>query len=191
MASLDLSKVEMNRELLTNYLTIAGKNPALVAMAHFQRASQALPPPFFYGPVNQIPRDPMIPLGEGTNTALQTNPGLLHPSIDEPSVDKAPKILLVLEFFAQASIFVVNQASWFWGWGGFWLWPILLYVLIEYRRRGLRIKASVLGNIALLHTLLLIVSSPLPRYVMVTIQLGFLFLTITLSKIYVGFSRRE
>lgn len=178
MKSLDLAKISLDRELITNYLRITSNNPAVVAMAHFQRASIALPPPFFFGPPNQVTRNPDIPIGEGTNNALQSYPGVLHPSIDEPSVSAKIKFLSPLEGVAQAGIFVVNQASWFWGWGGLWLWPITLFVLINYKGVGLLRRVGLLANILTLHFLLLILAAPLSRYVLPTILLG---LTVTVK----------
>jgi hypothetical protein len=172
MKSLQLGEIPLNKELILNYLRISAHNPAVVAMAHFQRASIALPPPFFFGPPNQVTRNPDVPIGQGTNNALQSYPGVLHPSIDEPSVNKKIKWLAPLEGFAQAEIFIVNQASWFWGWGGLWLWPFLLFLVISLKSVGIFKRITVVANIAVLHGLLLILSSPLPRYVIATILLG-------------------
>jgi hypothetical protein len=118
MPSLNLSRVKLTTSLIKTYLGITGRNSAIVAMAHFQRASIALPPPFFAGPQNQVNMNPDIPIGLGTNTALQSHAEVLHPSIDEPSVALKISYFRILEIPAQGLIFVVNQASWFWGWGG-------------------------------------------------------------------------
>jgi hypothetical protein len=180
LKSVDLVDVRMSTELVSNYLKIGAKNAAIVAMAHFQRASVALPPPFFFGPPNQVTRDPDVPIGQGTNTALQSKPGVLHPSIDESSVNNKINLLWPLEMLAQASIFVVNQATWFWGWGGLWLWPIVLFLAFRYINQGIGLRLKIFSNIVLLHSLLLILSAPLPRYVMATILLGVL-LTINMT----------
>lgn len=121
-----------------------------------------------------------MPIGQGTNTALQSKPGVLHPSIDEPSVNEKITFLLPLEMLAQSSIFVVNQATWFWGWGGLWLWPIVLFLVFRYINQGIGPRLKIFSNILLLHSLLLILSAPLPRYVMATILLGVL-LTINIA----------
>jgi hypothetical protein len=186
MTSVKLGDIEFNKNLLSNYLRIGAKNPAVVAMAHFQRASVALPPPFFFGPPNQVIRDPDIPIGQGTNNALQSYPGVLHPSIDEPSVDLKIGWLAPLEALAQAGIFLINQASWFWGWGGLWLWPIVIYLAVSYKGTGIFIRLSILSNILVLHGLLLILAAPLPRYVISTILLGLL---ITVRSAICGYLR--
>lgn len=175
MPSLELAKVKVNVELIKLYASIAHKNSAIVAMAHFQRASVALPPPFFSGPVNQVELNPSIPIGQGTNTALQSNAEVLHPSVDEPSVDINVKAFQVLEIPAQGLIFIVNQASWFWGWGGLWLWPFTLFIILFLKRRFRRSTIPIFANTLVLHSLLLILAAPLPRYVMSTIVLGFYF----------------
>lgn len=177
MKSIELGEIPLSEELIRNYLRITANNPAVVAMAHFQRASIALPPPFFFGPPNQVIRDPDIPIGQGTNNALQSYPGVLHPSIDEPSVDMKINLFAPLEVAAQAGIFIVNQASWFWGWGGLWLWPIVLFLAVSFRGVGLFNRLTIIANIAALHGLLLILSAPLPRYVIATILAG-LFISI-------------
>ena len=184
MKSIDLGEIEFNSNLVSNYLRITSNNPAVVAMAHFQRASIALPPPFFFGPPNQVTRDPEVPIGQGTNNALQSYPGVLHPSIDEPSVDVKIGWLAPLEALAQAAIFLINQASWFWGWGGLWLWPIVLYMAVSFKGIGIFGRLSILSNILVLHGLLLILAAPLPRYVISTILFGLL---IAIRSVIIGY----
>lgn len=182
MKSIKLGEIPLDKELILNYLRISAHNPAVIAMAHFQRASIALPPPFFFGPPNQVTRNPDVPIGQGTNNALQSYPGVLHPSIDEPSVNKKIKWFAPLEGLAQAGIFIVNQASWFWGWGGLWLWPITFFLIVSLKGVGIFNRLTVAANIALLHGLLLILSAPLPRYVLATILMGFfIFLRAAIS----------
>jgi hypothetical protein len=185
MKSLKLGEISLSKELIFNYLRISAHNPAVVAMAHFQRASIALPPPFFFGPPNQVTRNPDVPIGLGTNNALQSYPGVLHPSIDEPSVNKKIKWLAPLEGLAQTGIFIVNQASWFWGWGGLWLWPITYFLIVSLKGVGIFNRLKVAANIALLHGLLLILSAPLPRYVLATILLGIYVILRTLISAYI------
>jgi hypothetical protein len=190
MESIDLGDIEFNSELVTNYLRISSKNAAVVAMAHFQRASMALPPPFFFGPPNQVTRDPEIPIGKGTNNALQSYPGVLHPSIDEPSVSTKISWLLPLEAVAQGGIFVINQASWFWGWGGLWLWPTFLYLFFGLKGSGVFSRLTILSNILALHGLLLILSAPLPRYVVSTILLGMLISAKATIEVYLKIPKK-
>ena len=187
MPSLELNKVKLNRELLDVYLNVSARNPAIVALAHFQRASVALPPPFFAGPKNQVNLDPDSPIGLGTNTALQSHPGVLHPSIDEPSVAFKVAALKVLEVPAQGLVFLVNQASWFWGWGGLWLWPILIYSLIYLKRNAKGSILPILSSTVLLHGLLLILGAPLPRYVMATILMGNYLLLVMIAQWYLKY----
>lgn len=187
MKSIDLGSIPLSKDLVRNYLRITSNNPAVVAMAHFQRASIALPPPFFFGPQNQVTRNPDVPIGQGTNNALQSYPGVLHPSIDEPSVDMKITWLAPLEALAQAGIFVINQASWFWGWGGLWLWPFVVFLLFSLKGTGLFRRLTVLANIAVLHGLLLILSAPLPRYVIATILLGIYVLLRSIISAYIAF----
>lgn len=191
MPSLVLDDVSLTPALLRTYIGIAGRNAAVVAMAHFQRASIALPPPFFAGPQNQVILDPNIPIGLGTNTALQSYAGVLHPSIDEPSVAKKISFLKILEIPAQGLIFIVNQASWFWGWGGLWLWPIGAYALVYLKRRYEGSLLPLISSTLVLHGLLLILSAPLPRYVMSTIILGNILLLTMIFDAYSKYIKRD
>jgi hypothetical protein len=191
MPSLVLADVTLTPNLIKTYLGIAGRNAAIVAMAHIQRASIALPPPFFDGPQNQVVLNPDLPIGLGTNTALQSYAGVLHPSIDEPSVANKISYLKILEVPAQGLIFIINQASWFWGWGGLWLWPIGVYCLVYFKRRYEGSLFPLLSGTLILHGLLLIFSDALPRYVMSTIILGNLLTLIMIFDLYAKYIKRD
>ncbi len=185
----DVELKNMKRDLPTAklYASIVFKNPAIVVMAHLHRASMALPPPFFHGPDNQVILDPKVPIGLGTNIALQSGPELLHPSIDEPSVNPDIPILKPIEAVAQLPIFLVNQASWFWGWGGLWLWPIFIYFIHEMKIRKMRNILQVSAPIVTIHFFLVILSpAPLGRYVMGTILTG---VTLTILMLVNYFNR--
>jgi hypothetical protein len=156
-----------------NYIQVISKAPAIVAMAHIQRSRGALPPPFFQGPDNQVELDPSIPIGKGTNIALQSSFEMLHPSIDEPSVQIQSKFLKPLESLSQMSIFLVNQASWFWGWGGLWLWPALFLALSRNRSKSLVQRIGVYSPVLVLHLFLVAIGpAPLSRYVMAAVIAG-------------------
>ena len=163
-------KLKPSVSLFKNYISIVEKNPAIAVLGHIQRSRGTLPPPFFQGPDNQVYLDPKIPIGFNTNIALQSGTELLHPSIDEPTVDKKVLFLKPLELIAQLPIFLINQASWFWGWGGLWLYPIL-YFFLRYQPK-IR-KREALLPIAVLHAALIITTpGPFGRYVMATVLLG-------------------
>jgi len=173
-------RLDINKfDFIKTYLEIVRQNPAIFLMAHFQRASVALPPPFFYGPENQVKQDPNLPIGLDANIAIQQGTQLLHPSVDEPSVNFKVPLFLPLEVVAQTLIFIVNQASWFWGWGGLWLYPILLY----YFSKGLLRKLIPdFFPILILHAALLLVGpGSFGRYVLSTIILG---ISLATARIY-------
>ena len=162
-----------SQEFALSYMSIVSKNPAIVAMAHIQRSRGALPPPFFQGPDNQVELDTSIPIGQGTNIALQKSFEMLHPSIDEPSVDLNLKFLKPLETLSQLPIFVVNQASWFWGWGGLWLWPAIYFALSRLKSGSLLGRTAVYSPILVLHFFLIAIApAPLSRYVMAAVITG-------------------
>ncbi len=173
LASRNREALLFNTEFALNYLSVAAKNPAVVAMAHIQRSRGALPPPFFQGPDNQVELDPSIPIGFGTNIALQNSIEMLHPSIDEPSVKIELAPLKPLEVIGQGLIFIVNQASWFWGWGGLWLWPTFYFFITRFRKTRLITRVKPLFPVILLHGLLVAIGpAPLPRYVMAAVVAG-------------------
>jgi hypothetical protein len=166
-------KAVVNRDFLRQYFSIVSKNPAIVVVAHLQKSRGALPPPFFQGPDNQVELDTTLPIGLNTNTALQSGPEILHPSIDEPSVEINLRILKPLEAVAQGPVLLVNQASWFWGWGGFWLWPLFAYLIFNLKIRQWRYFFSTTAPL-LLHHASMVVLGPgaFGRYYMSTILMG-------------------
>lgn len=161
------------QDFIINYFSIVTRNPAIVIQAHLQRSSQALPPPFFQGPENQVDRNIQNPVGLNTNIALQQGPSVLHPSIDYAEFKIQNGFLKTLESIALLPSFLVNQASWFWGWGGLWFWPIFLYLIFPLQLRKpmklLHLTYPLLAN----HLFLVLVGPiPAPRYVMSTILTG-------------------
>ena len=176
---------------LKTYLNIATRNPAIVIQAHFQRGSQALPPPFFQGPQNQVDRDIRNPVGLNTNIALQLGPEVLHPSIDDPGLKLDHNYLKIPESFALFFTFLINQASWFWGWGGLWLWPILLFHIVTLRVRSTRLIWLLNYPLILNHLIHVAIGPiPVPRYVMSTILIGFIYTVLTIF-IWLDKSKRE
>ena len=175
------SSLKLNPMFIRNYLSILIKNPSIAGMAHIQRSRGALPPPFFQGPDNQVELNTKIPIGQGTNIALQNNFAFLHPSVDEPSVDLQVPLLKPLELGAQGLMFFFNQASWFWGWGALWLWPTSYYFLTRLPGLTNRKRLKPLGYIAGLHLMLVAIGpGPMARYVMAATILG-VTLTILLT----------
>jgi hypothetical protein len=167
------SKMKLDSELLRTFFSVVSKNPAIPVMSHIQRSRMALPPPFFQPPTNQIPWDVNIPIGQGTNTALQSGPGLLHPSIDEKSVEVNVSFLSPLRTVAQALTLLVNQASWFWGWGGLWLWPLIYFIATRFNISSFGEFLMIISPTLILHiTLFLIGPSSLGRYVMSSVFQG-------------------
>ena len=111
----------------TVYARIAIHNGPTVIMAHIQRSRGSLPPPFFPGPTNQINLDPMVPVGLNSNFALQDGAPAIHPSLDDKNYSISNPLSELLFPIVQVGAFLINQASWFWGWAGLWTWPIIIY----------------------------------------------------------------
>lgn len=160
-------------ELIRTFLRIVSHNPQIAVYQHIMRSTVALPPPFFMPPQNQIEWGYKKPIGLNSNSELQQGIELLHSSIDEPSVKKQFSIFKPLEYIALLNVFLINQASWFWSWGGFWLWFIIICWQKLYKGNKLRdIYISIYPIIAL-HVFLFIFSPHSDgRYVMGTILVG-------------------
>lgn len=174
LSAMSLSdKAVANTEFVKNYFAIVSKNPAIVVVAHLQKSRGALPPPFFQGPDNQVDLDTRNPIGLNTNIALQSGPEILHPSIDAPGLKVENRILKTFEAVAQAPILLINQASWFWGWGGLWLWPLMAYVLFGLGVRKWRYFIPITAPL-LLHHLTMVAIGPgaFGRYYMSAILMG-------------------
>ena len=81
---------------------------------------------------------------------------------------------------AQGMVFIVNQASWFWGWGGLWLYPLVIYYLFSLRVRKIKTLVLALFPTLLLHgSYVLVGPGPLGRYYLSTIIAG-LSLTVAM-----------
>jgi hypothetical protein len=168
----DYSKINFE-ELAKSYLQIARDNGEIIFMAHVARSNYVLPPPFFHTPPNQVNLDFSRPIGEGTNAALQSRSPVLHPSIDDPYVNLKPKLLKPIEYLAQIPILMINQASWFWGWGGLWIWPILLYSLMMFKSKVWKTSATIFTPFLLLHLSLFTIGiSASPRHVTSSVSIG-------------------
>lgn len=172
--------------LIENAARIFSRQPAIPVMSHIQRSRVALPPPFFQPPDNQVELDVNKPIGLGTNTALQNGPGLLHPSIDDEVLGQRPSFLRPLEGIALLPAFIVNQASWFWSWGGLWFYPLMIFTLGITKRRTFAVL-GILAPSVLLHLVIVLVGpSSLGRYVMSTILMGFICMVIQIKKYLIG-----
>jgi hypothetical protein len=160
-------------QLLKVYAELLPNHGEIFLMAHIQRSTTVLPPPFFRGPDNQVDLDYSNPIGEGTNLALQKGVPLLHPSVDDPYVDIQLEITRPLAYAAQVGIFFINQGSRYWAWGGLWFWAIgIHHFLFRYRTNG-SLFLKTYWYLVFLHLLFFIIGiSATGRHVMPTIILG-------------------
>jgi hypothetical protein len=124
-------------------------------------------------------------VGLNTNIALQLGPEVLHPSIDYLPLKLDINFLKPLESIALLGSFLVNQASWFWGWGGLWLWPILIYFLFRLKERNPSVLIHLTYPVLITHAVIIAVGPiPAPRYVMSTILIGNVILFFLLSELF-------
>lgn len=171
-------------DVIPAYFQLLKDNPAIMLVGHIQRSSVALPPLLFQPPKNQVSWDLDQPVGLGTNTMIQQGPEVLHPSVDEKSVDITIPIIEYLGFIPQLLGFLVNQASWFWGWGGLWILFLLYLLHTRFQETRLRNKVLLFSPLGLFHFLLFILMpDPTPRYVLPTILLGgFAFIILAMTR---------
>lgn len=174
-----------NKSLLKTYLNVAAEAPAVVLMSHIQRSRNALPPLLFPAPDNQVNLNASIPLGIASNLALQDGPELLHPSVDLTSVDINNRLTKFLEIPSQTLTFLVNQASWFWGWGGFWILFIFAFLILHFPLIEKSKVVLMTTPFITQHLVIFVVGAgSLGRYVMCSISVGFLlFLIILMEKL--------
>jgi hypothetical protein len=188
------SNISPSLDFYKEAFLILSKHPYLVIAAHVQRSAGVLPPPFFIGNVNQVDYSDEKPLGFGTNLALQNGPEIFHPSIDYGNVAGAGnKFSTVPELLALTMAFIFNQASWFWGWGGLWLWPIFIWTLREAKFRpksDLIISFVMWSPILLQHIIIFVAAIYLPRYTIATIIMGLMCLTSLILKCLESIPRR-
>jgi len=166
--------------IISTYLRICSQNGPICVLAHLQRSRGTLPPPFFQGPDNQVSLDTSKPIGEDTNIALQQGTELLHPSIDEKSVNFRLPLQKYLELIPQLSIFLINQASWFWGWGGLWVYPIVVFMITS--RRTSKWLRNMWPMLVLHFSLILIGPGSFGRYVYSTITIGVITTLLMIEK---------
>ena len=169
---------------LRTALSVLAHYPILTLSAHIQRTAGVLPPPF-PGPDNQIDYSSSQSLGVNTNVAIQDGPQVLHISIDDPVyADSKLSILKPFESLAQVPIYLVNQSSWLWGWGGFWLIFLLVVVSLRPDRKLIAALGS-LYPILLIHGIVFtLTAEALPRYLMASILLGYFSLLLLAGLAY-------
>lgn len=172
---------------VSNWARICLSNPRICLMAHIQRSSQALPPPFFTGQPNATESDYRIPIGANSKRSLQVfNEVIIDAPIAGSFETQQIPYLSGLESIVLMGAFVLNQNSKFWGWGGFWLFCFFVYLVFNHRKALIVLVPSVtqLG--------LLFAASPLPdpRYAFGWIIMGLTVSVGMLTK-YVSLNSRN
>jgi hypothetical protein len=170
----EVALIKLWRQLMT-------QNPQIGIMARIQRASVALPPPFFQSQPNMISTNYLIPVGQGTRDDLQQSSELFKTSVDDKyNINKELRFQKIPKAIILGSAFLFNQQSKFWGWGGLWF---VLMLIFGPKVTGLRIKSFYAAALPLVFLILGMISwtpAAIPRYVM---PLTFIGIIITTSYI--------
>lgn len=167
------------REILETWLNLATQYPQLILVAHLQRSAMALPPPFFSGQPNMIPKNSLEPVGTQLSVELQQWSELFKTSIDNENLkNNRPKLMQLLEPFPLLIAFFFNQNSEFWGWGGLWMF-LAATILVLRRKEGSSLleARSLIPLLALSIFLFLVSPAASPRYVMPQILFGVILST--------------
>lgn len=125
------------KKLITAYIETVANNPQIAIMAHIQKNIGLLPPPFFQPPRNMVSWNVDNPVGYGELSSLQSSGAVLHTSIDSDRLKIAPGFFMVFEALALFPVFLINQASWFWGWAGMWSYFSVYLIAINRKKLGL------------------------------------------------------
>lgn len=171
------------KDLFTQLASLASRNIPTFAMSRIAKSSPVLPPLFFSPPPNGINTNFGNPIGYNSAQDLSVSAGVFHPSVDEPSVDYNIGLLKPLWAIAQGTMLITNQASWFWGWGGLWIFPFMA-LLMTFKSKEIRIfRFSILSILfSNWFFLTLLMPAPSPRYAMHYIILGILSTIIMVNK---------
>lgn len=165
-----------SREVASLWFSLSQRYPQLVLQAHLQRSSVALPPPFFRGQPNMMPTNDLVAAGRDTSVELQQWSELFKTSIDNEDL-KSDKPLLIhlLEPIPLLLVFIFNQNSQFWGWGGMWFSVVVLLCFVRYKRIPRAEGFTIIFFATLSLVLFLISPASSPRYVMLQIILGIIY----------------
>jgi hypothetical protein len=173
-------------DFISNWAKICSANPRICLMAHIQRSSQALPPPFFMGQPNATETDYRIPIGENSRRSLQVfNEVVIDAPLNGEFERHQIPIVSGLESVVLMGAFVLNQNSRIWGWGGLWLFFLFTYILFNHRR-ALIVLLPMVAQLGLLFA-----ASPLPdpRYVFGWILMGLSVSVASLTKFIDKYSK--
>ena len=168
-------------DIIKIWLRLVRDNPRYILLAHVQRASVALPPGLSVPQPNGYETNLVLPLGSNTPRWLHTWDGVVDDSrYQTEDIQKQPAILSYLQYIVIFPSIVLNNFSWFWGWGGLWL---LVASIVVMRRWGLR-GMPFLMPIYVSHAFFFIMSpTPNPRYTYLAIVTGLVMLSVTKVKI--------
>jgi hypothetical protein len=166
------------KEIIRTWLSLATRYPQLVLIAHIQRSSMALPPPFFRGQPNMVPTNDLEPAGIQLSVELHQWSELFKTSIDNVRLkENRPQVVRFLEPLPLLLAFLFNQNSQLWGWGGLWLLISLIILILRRKENSPPSELITLVPLFLL-SLFLFVMSPASacRYVMPQILFGLILL---------------
>jgi hypothetical protein len=172
---------ENQSQIIGLWLRLIRDNPRYVLLAHVQRASVALPPGITGPQPNGYETNLVLPLGSNTPRWLHTFDGVLDDSrYQTEKIQTQPKFLGFLQYAVIFPTILLNNFSWFWGWGGLWLLIGSIVVVRRWSWSGLRFLVPVYMS----HLFFFVMSpTPNPRYTYLAITTGLIMLSVTKIKI--------
>ncbi len=172
---------ENQLEIIKVWLRLLRDNPRYILLAHVQRASVALPPGITVPQPNAYETNLVLPLGANTPRWLHTWDGVVDDSrYQTEEIQWQPTPLKYLQYAVIMPTILLNNFSWFWGWGGLWLLVASIVVLRRWGQRGLLLLLPIHST----HLFLFIMSpTPNPRYTYLAITTGLVLLSVTKVKL--------
>jgi hypothetical protein len=155
-------------EFMKGYLRIALKNPMLILNAHIERSRQVLPPILFRSPPNMFDFE-----NDESQFPANTRPGILYTMRPAQTNSFIQDLQGALQSALNLPAYLINQRSNIWGWGGLWIFTILV---LNWISSPLISREQILIILSHLGFLFLTIPTIDARYLFMEIFLGILII---------------
>lgn len=162
-------------EFMKGYFSIALKNPMLIFNAHTERSRQVLPPILFRSPPNMFDFK-----NDESQFPANTRPGILYTMKPVQTKNIFQELQGALQSILNLPAYVINQRSSVWGWGGLWVFIILI---LNWLSTQFVTGQQILVILSHLSFLFLTMPAIDARYIMLELILGVLIIPHQLSSL--------